>query len=405
MAGGEMNRIIPLTIEKCVFGGDGLAYWGGRAVFVPGTLPGEDVQVRVTAEKKDFLRGEVVEVCSPSADRIKPVCAMYGYCPGCVYGHCTYAAENELKNQQFREFAVRAGFAEEQILPYIAPEPENGYRNKLTLHVNKAGAEVMVGYALSDGQTILQVANCPLVHPAINDLLAKQLADPGFRHTLHHRMSLTYRHTERNGVLFYRNNLPKGTSWIRENTSCGELSCPADGFFQVNPGGVNALLQELGGILAEFKPEVFLDLYCGAGLFSAAAAQAGVPVICGADIAEGSVSAARYNLKQRDRADAVLQTGDAAQLLPGMLKDCAGKRVLAVLDPPRGGIAGRMRQALEALPAGSCLVYISCHPATWARDAAVLMSHGFAPRSARMVNQFARTAHFEIFSVFTREMQ
>ena len=186
-------------------------------------LPGEDVQVRVTAEKKDFLRGEVVEVCSPSADRIKPVCAMYGYCPGCVYRHCTYAAENELKNQQFREFAVRAGFAEEQILPYIAPEPENGYRNKLTLHVNKAGAEVMVGYALSDGQTILQVANCPLVHPAINDLLAKQLADPGFRHTLHHRMSLTYRHTERNGVLFYRNNLPKGTSWIRENTSCGEL--------------------------------------------------------------------------------------------------------------------------------------------------------------------------------------
>jgi 23S rRNA (uracil1939-C5)-methyltransferase len=173
----------------------------------------------------------------------------------------------------------------------------------------------------------------------------------------------------------------------------------------VNPGGANALLQELDGILTEFVPEVFLDLYCGAGLFSAAAARAGVPVICGADIAEGSVNAARYNLKQRDRTDAVLQTGDAAQLLPGMLKECAGKRVLAVLDPPRGGIAGRMRQALEALPEGSCLVYISCHPATWARDAAVLMSHGFASRSARMVNQFARTAHFEIFSVFTREKQ
>ncbi|MBQ7394379.1 MAG: class I SAM-dependent RNA methyltransferase [Lentisphaeria bacterium] len=405
MAGSEVNRVIPLTVEKCAFGGDGFAHWGSRAVFVPGTLPGEEVRVRITAEKKDFLRGAVEEVITPSPDRIKPVCSMYGQCPGCVYGHCSYEAENRLKDQQFREFAARAGFAEEKILPCIAPEPADGYRNKLTLHVNKAGAEVMVGYALSDGQTILQISGCPLVHPAINELFAKQLADPGFRHTLHHRMSLTYRHTERNGVLFYRNNLPKGTSWIRENTSCGELSCPADGFFQVNPGGVNALLQELDQVLQAFSPEVFLDLYCGAGLFSAAAARAAVPVICGADIASGSVAAARYNLKQRGREDAVLEEGDAAQLLPGMLQKHAGKRILAVLDPPRGGITGRMRQNLEALPEKSCLVYISCHPATWSRDAAVLMNHGFTPCSARMVNQFGRTAHFEIFSVFTREKQ
>ena len=162
---------------------------------------------------------------------------------------------------------------------------------------------------------------------------------------------------------------------------------------------------ELDQVLQAFSPEVFLDLYCGAGLFSAAAARAGVPGICGADIASGSVAAARYNLKQRGREDAVLEEGDAAQLLPGMLQKHAGKRILAVLDPPRGGITGRMRQNLEALPEKSCLVYISCHPATWSRDAAVLMSHGFAPRSARMVNQFGRTAHFEIFSVFTREKQ
>lgn len=403
MSGGELNRIIPLTIEKCTFGGDGLAHWGSRAVFVPGTLPGEEVRVRITAEKKDFLRGEVVEITTPSADRITPVCSLNGLCPGCVYGHTSYEAENRMKDQQFREFAARAGLAESVLLPCLAPEPADGYRNKLTLHVNKAGAEVMVGYAESDGQTILQITRCPLVHPEINDLLQQQLADPGFRHTLHHRMTLTYRRTERNGVLFYRNNLPKGTSWIRENTLCGEMSCPADGFFQVNPGGVEALLQELLTLLEKEKPEVFLDLYCGAGLFSAAAARAGVPQICGADIAENSVAAARYNLKQRGREDAQLETGDAAARLPGMLAGFAGKKILAVLDPPRGGIAGKMRQALAGLPEGSTLVYISCHPATWARDAAVLLSHGFKPASARMVNQFARTAHFEIFSVFTRE--
>ena len=399
---GELDRVVPLTIEKCVFGGDGLAHWGARAVFVPGALPGEEIRARITSEKRDFLRGKVEAILTPSPHRIEPGCPRYGECPGCVYRHCSSACENELKNAQFAEFARRAGFADGQLETPLAPGPADGYRNKLVLHVNKAGGDTMIGYVESDDQTVFEIAACPLAHPDINALLAKQLADPGFRHSVHHRMTLTYRRTERNGVLFYRNAPPKGLSWLREDTSCGELSCPADGFFQVNPGGAEALLGEVRRELDEFRPEVFLDLCCGAGLFSAAAAQAEVPHILGADIAPESVAAARYNLKRRGREDAEFTAGDAAALIRPAASRFAGRRVMAVLDPPRGGLSLRMKQALGDLPEGSRLVYISCHPATWARDTALLTGHGFAPVRARMLNQFARTAHFEVVSCFDR---
>ena len=399
---GELGQSIPLVIEKCVFGGDGLAHWGARAVFVPGALPGEEVLVRVTEEKKDFLRGRLEEVKTPSPHRIAPACPRYGECPGCAYRHCTPACENELKNAQFAEFAVRAGFAPETLETPLAPGPADGYRNKLVLHVGKAGGDTEIGYLKSDGQTVFAVGACPLAHPDINALLAKQLADPGFRHSVHHRMTLTYRRTEKDGVLFYRNAAPKNLSWLHETTAAGELRCPADGFFQVHPGGADALLNEVRRRIAESKPDVFLDLCCGAGLFAAAAALERVPHILGGDIAETSVAAAQYNLRERGRPDAEFVTGDAASLVRPAAERFAGKRILAVLDPPRGGIAGKMRQVLQELPAGSRLMYISCHPATWSRDAAVLMANGFAPVAARMLNQFPRTAHLEVVSLLER---
>ena len=399
---GEIGRIVPLTIEKCVFGGDGLAHWGARAVFVPGTLPGEEVRARLTAEKKDFLRGQVEAVVNPSPHRIAPACPRYGECPGCAYRHCTPAYENELKNAQFAEFALRAGFAPDTLETPLAPEPADGYRNKLVLHVGKAGSDTEIGYLGGDGQTVFPVDACPLAHPDINALLAKQLADPGFRHTVHHRMTLTYRRTERDGVLFYRNTAPKNLSWLHETTAAGELRCPADGFFQVHPGGADALLGEIRRRIAGSRPEVFLDLCCGAGLFSAAAAQENVPHILGGDIAETSIAAARYNLRERGRADATFTAGDAAALVRPAAERFAGKRILAVLDPPRGGVDARMKQALQALPETSLLVYISCNPATWSRDTAYLTAHGFAPVAARMLNQFARTAHLEVVSVLER---
>jgi len=330
------------------------------------------------------------------------VCPYAGHCPGCACMHVDFTGENELKNTQFREFAVRAGFAEDKLVPPLAPEPETGYRNKLVLHVNKAGSDVMIGYVGSDNQTVFPVEKCCLAHPEINEFLAGQLADPGFRHTVHHRMELTYRRTDHGGVFFFRNKLPRGVSWLRENTILGELACPADGFFQVNTNGANALLRRMEEELRDFQPETILDLYCGAGLFSAAAAHAGVKNILGAEIAENSVEAARYNLKKLGRPDAEFISGDAAGLIRSMLRRHPDTRTMLVMDPPRGGILPKMQEALVCTPPGTRLVYISCNPATWARDAARLIARGFVPVRAGMLNQFARTGHFEVISVLDK---
>lgn len=397
----DVGTRLKLEIEKCVFSGDGLAHVDGQVVFVPNTLPGEVLIAEVTAVKKSFLRAKAIKFGTVSPHRVESACPAFGRCPGCAYMQTTYAYETELKQQQLCDFLATAGIEPE--LPVetpIAPPPELGYRNKITLHVNKEGRETMIGYVGSDKQTVTPIDHCPLAHPAINELLAQKLADPGFRHSVHNRMDVTLRYTESDGAQLWRNNPPRNASWLKETTSLGLLAVPADGFFQVNTGGADSLIAETGKLIDEYKPYRFIDLYCGAGLFSCVAAERGVPEIYGAELNESSVAAARYNLKRRGREDAKLFVADAVKILPELIADAPSETLLAV-DPPRTGLALKMAFALGALEHGT-LLYISCHPATWARDAARLAKGGWKLRQVRLVNQFAKTAHFELFSYFVK---
>lgn len=400
----ERGSKVKLEIEKCAFGGDGLARLeDGRIVFVPGTLPGETVIAEITAVKPNYLRAKAVQFGPPSPHRVEPGCSAFGRCVGCTYCHATYEYETELKNRQLTDFVTGAGLAPLRgILPPLAPAPDYGYRNKLQLHVNKEGSETQIGYVASDNQTVTEITACPLAGPEINAELARFLADPGCRHSVHNRMTLTFRYTPRDGVKFWRNNAPRNASWLRENTSLGELAVPQDGFFQVNPGGVEVMIGEVRELLAELRPEYFVDVYCGVGLFSAAAHAEKVPHIRGVELSEDAVKAAEYNLtKLRDAADARFVAADAVAALPEILAETSASTVIAV-DPPRTGLSLKAAHLLSAADAAA-LLYISCHPATWTRDAGRLAKGGWKLRQVRMVNQFARTAHFELVSVFVKD--
>ncbi|MGE4565758.1 MAG: class I SAM-dependent RNA methyltransferase, partial [Victivallaceae bacterium] len=335
----EIGTRIKVEIEKCVFGGNGLARHEGQVVFVDAALPGEILIAEVTAVKSNFLRAKAVKFGTLSPRRIEPECPAFLRCPGCSYCHVDYAYETELKDAQLRDFVAQAGLEPvEGILPAIAPEPAYGYRNKLSLHVNKEGSETMIGYVADDKQTVTPIDHCPLAHPAINAELAKLLATPGFRHSVHNRMDLTFRYTPRDGVKFFRNAPPRNATWLREETSVGELAVPAGGFFQVNPGGVEALIGALRELLRQYPVKRFIDLYCGVGLFSAVAAEAGVAEIRGAELAEDAVTVARYNLTQRGRADAVFVAADACEALPGLMEGAEPEKTMIVIDPPRNGL-------------------------------------------------------------------
>ncbi len=397
----EIGTRIKVEIEKCVFGGNGLARHEGQVVFVDAALPGEVLIAEVTAVKPNYLRAKAVKYGMLSPRRIESECPAFGRCPGCSYCHVDYAYEIELKDAQLRDFVANAGLEPaEGILPALAPEPAYGYRNKLSLHVNKEGSETMIGYVADDNQTVTPIDHCPLACPEINEELAKQLADPGFRHSVHNRMDLTFRYTPRDGVKFFRNAPPRNASWLREATSVGELAVPLGGFFQVNPGGVEAMIKEMRALLKKYPVKRFVDLYCGVGLFSAVAAEAGVAEIRGAELSEDAVTAARYNLKQRGRADAVFTACDACDALPELTAGADPAETMIVIDPPRGGLSLKMGRLL-AETRGAALVYISCNPATWTRDAGRIVKGGWKLQSVRQLNQFGRTAHFELISIFT----
>ncbi|MBO5763372.1 MAG: class I SAM-dependent RNA methyltransferase [Lentisphaeria bacterium] len=399
----ECGGRIAVKIEKTVFGGDGLARSdSGEVIFVPGLLPGETALVEITAVKKNFLKAKVLKTGETSPERRPPECPAFHRCPGCVYFHTTPEYETELKQQQFRDFLAGAGFDPDCAAEPLLPGEPLGYRNKMVLHVHKDSGECFIGYVGADNQSVTPIGRCPLVTPEINEFFAGQLDDPGFRHSVHHRMKLTWRHTAHDGVKFFRNAPPRNATWLREDTCIGELSVPMGNFFQVNRAGADQLLRLYCDLVKKGSYQCAIDLYCGAGLFSAAAASAGVADIRGAEIEEDSITAARYNLKKRGREDAAFFAGDAEKIFDQLLENAPANTLLTV-DPPRGGLSAGLSRKLRSLPQGMTLCYISCHPATWARDAANLRRAGFGLQHAQIINQFCRTAHFEIFSVFRRE--
>lgn len=390
-------------VEKCAMGGDGIARIDGEVVFLPGTLPGETLIGRITAEKKNFSRAEVVRFGATSPHRTAPVCKYFGRCPGCRYMHADYPYETELKQRQLLDMMDAAGVVYDPaaVASPFAPEPPLGYRNKIVLHAHKVRGETFFGYVMEDNATVTDIDMCPLAHPAINDELARLRNDRGFLHSLHEGMDVTFRYTEHDGVKFWRNAPAKNLTWLREQVPFGELSVPCGSFFQVNPAGGARLVECFLETVERVKPRRVIDLYAGAGLFGCAAASRGVPEILAVESDAAAAGAAKFNLAKHGAPGARVIAGDAADVFAEMREEEAARTLLAV-DPPRNGLSFKAMKALCGSPLPH-LVYISCNPATWTRDAIRLGKGGFSLRRLEVVNMFPRTEHFELFSEWVRD--
>lgn len=398
----EIGREFQCEIEKTVFGGDGLARVGGEVVFIPRTLPGERLIARVTACKSSFSRAEAVRFGATSPHRIEPACPYFGRCPGCRYLHAGYAYETELKAAQLADQLAQAGLepAPGVLESPIAPEPPLGYRNKIVLHVHKVGGRTMLGYVMGDNTTVTDIEACPLAHPEINAKLAELRGDKSFLHSLHEGMDVTFRWTAADGAIYWRNQPARNATWLKEELPFGRLSVPCGSFFQVNAAGAAALADEVAALIAARKPARFIDLYAGAGFFSAVALHAGVREVLAVESDEAAAAAARFNLKRFGAEHPEVIAGDAAEALKS-LKDAPASDALLTVDPPRGGLTLKAAMALTGSTLDS-FIYISCNPATWARDARRLAKGGFTLSKLRLVNMFPRTEHFELFSFWTR---
>ena len=413
-----------LQLEKLTYGGDAMGRLpDNRAVFVPFGLPGERVRVRLTEEKKNFARGEIVEILEPSPDRIEAKCKHFGECGGCHYQNLPYEKQTQAKMGILIDQLKRIGKIETPpVQPMIAcPNPWN-YRNHVQYHLTDVGR---VGYvsALSGaiaqskregGLDILEISECHLPELSIDALWHQLEFEP---ETNIERVSL------RNGMdddlmLVLESETPEtpeleieagisiahlyeentvviaGSDHIIMRVLDRNFKVSAASFFQVNTVMAGKMAEHLITQLPINQSTTLLDVYCGVGLFSAFLAPQCGRVI-GIETSESSCEDFTVNLDEFDNVE--LYEGEAEGVIPHL----EAKPDVVLVDPPRAGLDKAVVDSILKL-SPSLIAYVSCDPSTLARDAARLIIGGYNLKDVTPFDLFPQTYHIESISIFER---
>ncbi|MGH9513886.1 MAG: class I SAM-dependent RNA methyltransferase [Terriglobales bacterium] len=428
-----------LTIEKLIYGGDGLArlpaddHGRGKAVFIPFILEGEKVEASLVEQKKGFARGRADLIMQPSAHRVAPPCQYFKRCGGCNYQHSDYSHQLEIKAAILRENLRRIAKLELDVELQTHPSPPWGYRNRSRFSVQFEPHFALCYHKLNSHQ-LLPVEQCPISSPLINRALERTLhlgragdLPPGIREieffadaddaaliveaycSADVQMSdaniwmqaLQHRMTEILGVAVFKtgeSNSSQGPGKIEQFASTGETNLTygtqrasyrvsAGAFFQVN----RHLIGELARVVTHgCSGNTALDLYAGVGLFSSVLSLEFHRVIA-VESSPASYADLQYNSAASLKA--VHSTTEQ------YLKNVVGKLHpdFVVADPPRAGLNDAVIASLTALDAPR-IAYVSCDPATLARDLRGLLDSGYSVENAHLVDLFPQTFHIE--SVF-----
>jgi tRNA/tmRNA/rRNA uracil-C5-methylase (TrmA/RlmC/RlmD family) len=393
-----------LTIQDVVYGGSGLARLDGCVVFVPGVIPGEKVSAETVKRHKTYAEARLVEVLEPSPHRRHPVCPLAGVCPGCSYQHMTYAEEVRIKAAQLANFLRRQvgpDRAAAVFQPPVASPCDTGYRNKIVLHASVEDGRTCLGYKGRDNRTVLDVPACPLAMDPINGRLAERRADAHFMDTLKPGMSVTFRHTGKDGTLMWKDDTGPGKERLTEATVLGPMRVSRRSFFQVNPPVGDALAERVMALVKEHRPETVVDLYCGIGIFALAASNAGAQRVVGIDSDAEAIHAAVSNGEKLETGNADFIAGPVGGRLRDALARGSPGTTLVIVDPPRRGLEPDVADALAASGVPR-VAYISCAPDTLARDVARLTQVGWHVASTQAFDMFPRTASFESITVLEK---
>jgi 23S rRNA (uracil1939-C5)-methyltransferase len=379
---------LELRVETLVHGGAGLAHApDGRVVLVAFAAPGERVVAEVERVHRDYLEAVTVEVSEPSPDRVEAPCPVFGECGGCQLQHLAYPAQLAAKEQAVRAQLRRIGHLDDSVVRPIvgAPNPW-GYRNHLRFSTGKKYGDV--GFIRRRGRGLLKIEHCPIADPWVNELLPKL---QGHGAGLH---QVQVRHNAATGSYLVNPAMPAldietGQGWYEEELAGRRFRVSASAFFQVN----SEQAEEMVRLVGESLPgggELLVDAFAGVGTFAVIFAGRFERVIA----IEESHSAARdaeENILQA--ANVELRIGKVEQVLPELeLRPDA-----VLLDPPRAGCAPPVLAAIAEFRPG-VVVYVSCNPATLARDLRVLAGAGYAIEHVTPLDMFPQTGHIECVS-------
>ena len=439
-----------LNIEKLIYGGDGLARLPasspgngssgdkdrgrGKAVFVPFVLAGEKIDAALTEEKSGFARAQAGTILEPSSHRVPPPCPHFARCGGCHYQHASYEHQLDIKKEILRENLRRIARLELDCEIQLHPSPPWNYRNRSRLQV-RTRPEFAAGYFKFASHELLPVEECPISSPLINRgiaalwqagragnvvegvheveffanaddtrLLLELLCAPEARRAAVRSWAeeLCAAMPEIAGVVAFREPqkgvleplVTVGASELTYQTRNAVYRVSAGAFFQTN----RFLTNELVNIVTTGRSgELALDLYAGVGLFSTALA-CNFRHIVSVESSQTAASDLQYNLPvngkavQAETEHYLTELGDKGRAGKGAIS--IHKPDLIVVDPPRSGLSDPVARAVASVAAPR-VTYVSCDPATLARDLVPLLAAGYCVEEAHLVDLFPQTYHLE----------
>lgn len=449
----KKNDSIELEITGYTAEGSGVGRYENIAVFVPLAAVGDRLRVKILKTAKTYAFGKLEQILSPSPDRVRQDCSQFAKCGGCVYRHIDYAAELRAKEQRVRDAVERiGGFRDLPIRSIVGSANPDHYRNKAQLPIGKAaGKGITLGFYASHSHRLIPCEECFLQPAAFTaamrafqewalktgeDVYNEATGKGRLRHLYLRQAGATGEimvcvvvngngvHQEPELVELLRKNVPGLKSVIinvnRERTNvvlgkkcrtvwgedtitdmlCGlKFHISPLSFYQVNRDQAERLYTIAGEYAGLTGGETLLDLYCGTGTIGLSMAKKAGKVI-GVEIVEQAVEDAKRNAERNGIANAEFLCADAAKAAD-MLKNRGVRPDVVVLDPPRKGCDSSLIETVVKM-GPERVVYVSCDPATLARDLKIFAQQGYVPKELTPVDMFPRTSHVETVVLMSR---
>ncbi len=387
----EYHEELDLRVETLTNLGHGLGRVNDWVVMVPFALPKELVRVRVYRNHKNYSDADLIEVLEPAEDRVESRCSLFGVCGGCQYQNFRYEAQLNWKRNQVQELLQHmVGICDITVAEVIGSPQLYGYRSKITPHFQRprSGKIGPIGFLHTAKRSeIIDVPECPIASPSINEKLAEVRA----------------------GVRERAKSFKKGATLLLRDSATGEVLTDAQevcqeqvgelrflflagDFFQNNPSILPSFADYVKEQAKAFGTPKLVDTYCGSGFFGLSCASEFESVI-GIEVSEGSITWAKENARINGIENATFLKGSAESIFEHLDGE-SGPETTVVIDPPRKGCSSEfLDQLFQFSPKG--VVYISCNPSTQMRDLKRFQEAGYVLTTVQPFDLFPQTRHLE----------